>query len=213
MESTMQIAIIGAGNVGKALGGSFLKAGHDVVLATDKPDNASAAADEIGARSASVADAARGSELIVLAVPYPALGDALEAAGPLDGKIVVDATNPLNADYSDLAISEGSAAEEVQGKFPGARVVKAFNSTFAARQADPVVDGVPVDGFVAGDDESAKATVLSLVEAIGMRPIDAGPLAMARYLEAMAFLNISLQMRHGWSWQSGWKLIGPTSAA
>jgi 8-hydroxy-5-deazaflavin:NADPH oxidoreductase len=208
----MQIAIIGAGNVGKALGSSFKRTGHDVILATDHPDAARAAAEEIGVRSAPIGEAAAQAELVVLAVPYPALGDAVAAAGPLDGKIVVDATNPLNSTYSGLALADTSAAEEVQGLAPGARVVKAFNSVLASRQADPLVDGTPVDGFVAADDDDAKAAVLGLVEAIGMRPIDAGPLSVARYLEAMAFFNISLNMRHGWSWQSGWKLIGPTSA-
>ncbi len=91
----------------------------------------------------------------------------------------------------------------------GARVVKAFNTQFAARQADPTVSGLRVDGFVAADDEEAKATVLGLVEAIGFNPVDAGELAKARELEALAWLNITLQMRHGWSWQAGWKLVGP----
>jgi len=210
----MNIAIIGTGNVGRALGGSFLRAGHDVVLASHHPEGARAAADEIGARSAAVHEAAEGADLVALAVPYPALDDVIAATGgALDGKIIVDVTNPLTADYSGLALGDTSAAEQIRGKVAGGRVIKAFNSALAARQADPAVDGTPIDGFVAGDDEEAKTKVLDLVAAIGMRPIDAGPLAMARYLEALAFLNISLQMRHGWTWQSGWKLIGPTSAS
>jgi 8-hydroxy-5-deazaflavin:NADPH oxidoreductase len=209
----MQIAIIGAGNVGKALGASLIRAGHDVVLATDHPDTARAAAEQIGAGSASVADAARSAEIVVFAVPWGSIDEAVSATGgALDGKIVVDATNPLKPDYSGLAPKDGSGAEEVRDKAPGARVVKAFNSALASRQTDPVVDGVPVDGFVASDDDEAKATVVGLIEAIGMRPIDAGPLANARYLEAMAYLNISLNMQHGWGWQSGWKLMGATSA-
>ena len=88
--------------------------------------------------------------------------------------------------------------------------MKAFNTAFASRQADPVVDGVRVDGYVAGDDSDAKATVLSLVESIGFVPIDTGPLAMARVLEGMGLLNISLNIRNGWQWQDGWKLVGPT---
>ena len=90
------------------------------------------------------------------------------------------------------------------------RVIKAFNTAFAARQADPVVDGVQLDGFVAGDDANARADVLELVRSIGFRPIDAGSLRMARALEAMAILNISLQIRNNWPWQTGWKLVGPT---
>ena len=96
---------------------------------------------------------------------------------------------------------------------PAARVVKAFNTAFAARQADPAISGVHVDGFVASDDDEAKAVVLDLVKGMGFNPIDAGQLTMARALEALAFLNISLQLRHGWSWQSGWKLVGPEGDA
>jgi predicted dinucleotide-binding enzyme len=105
-----------------------------------------------------------------------------------------------------------SAAELIQQRAPSARVVKAFNTAFAARQANPRIDGVQLDGFVAGDDPDAKAAVLALVESIGFRPVDAGPLRMSRALEQMALLNISLQLRNGWSWQNGWKLAGPTTA-
>ncbi len=93
---------------------------------------------------------------------------------------------------------------------PGARFVKAFNTIFAGRLSEPVVEGVKLDGFVAGDDAPAREAVLELARSIGLRPIDAGPLAMGRALDAMGLLNISLQIRNGWSWQSGWKLVGPT---
>lgn len=92
-------------------------------------------------------------------------------------------------------------------------VVKAFNTAFAARQADPVVDGIQLDGFVAGDDGDAETAVLELVESVGFRPIDVGPLPMARTLEAMGWLNIQLQIRHGWPWQGGWKFAGPSGAS
>jgi NADPH-dependent F420 reductase len=212
-ESSMNIAIIGAGNVGKALGSSSVRAGHSVVFAAKHPDHARAAAEQTGGRAASSSrEAAEAAEVIVLAVPYPALDAVLAGLGDaLAGKVVVDATNPLNAEYSGLAVEGTSAAEEIQRKAGAARVVKAFNTVFAARQADPVVDGAPVDGFVAADDEDAKAQVLELARSIGMRPIDVGGLPMARALEQMAFLNISLQLRNGWPWQSAWKLAGPTS--
>ena len=89
-------------------------------------------------------------------------------------------------------------------------MVKAFNTAFASRQADPVVDGARVDGYVAGDDAEAKAAVLQLVESIGFVPIDVGPLAMSRALEGMGLINITLNIRDGWPWQDGWKLVGPT---
>jgi 8-hydroxy-5-deazaflavin:NADPH oxidoreductase len=210
----MKIAIIGAGNVGKALSGSFVRAGHDVTISSQHPDNARAAAAETGAKAAATnAGAVPSAEVVVLAVPYGALAEVVDELGDaLTGKVVVDATNPLRPDYQGLAVEGTSAAEQVQARVKGAKVVKAFNTAFAARQADPLVDGTPLDAFVAGDDEQAKATVMELARSIGFHPIDAGPLELARALEALALLNIMLQIRNNWTWQTGWKLVGPTSA-
>ncbi len=212
----MKIAIIGSGNVGKALSGSFVRAGHNPTISSRHRENAESAAAATGATAAATnADAVRDADVVVLAVPYDTLLAVVDDLGDeLNGKVVVDATNPLRADYQALAIEvEGtSAAEQVQARAGGAKVVKAFNSALAARQAEPSVDGTPIDGFVAGDDEQAKATVLELVRSIGFRPIDAGPLGAARALEALALLNITLQLRNGWTWQTGWRLVGPTSA-
>ena len=122
---------------------------------------------------------------------------------------MIDATNPLSADMSAMVVTERSGAEEVQAQLPGARVVKAFNTVFAVNQADGVVDGTVLDGFYAGDDDAAKGTVRQLLADIGFRPVDAGPLARSLALEHMAFLNISLNAAHDWSWRSGWKLVGP----
>jgi NADPH-dependent F420 reductase len=210
----MKIAIIGAGNVGKALSGSFVRAGHDVTISSQHPDNARAAAAETGAKAAATnAEAVPSAEVVVLAVPYGALAEVVDELGDaLTGKVVVDATNPLRPDYQGLAVEGTSAAEQVQARVKGAKVVKAFNTALAARQADPLVDGSPLDAFVAGDDEQAKATVMELARSIGFHPIDAGPLELARALEALALLNIMLQIRNNWTWQTGWKLVGPTSA-
>ena len=207
----MKIAIIGAGNVGRALSGSFVRTGNDVTLSSGHPDNARKVAAETGARAASDnREAVRDADVVVLAVPYSALSGILDEIGDgLNGKIVVDSTNPLRPDYQGLALEDTSAAEQVQARVKGARVVKAFNSALAARQADPTIEGVQVDGFVAGDDEVAKATVLDLVRSIGFNPVDAGPLEVARALEAMALLNIVLQLRNNGTWQTGWKLVGP----
>ena len=208
----MNIAIIGAGNVGKALTGSAIRAGHSVTVSSKNGESARQLAEETGARAAaSDREAAEAADVVILAVPYGAVDEVLGDVGAaLAGKVLIDATNPIKADYSGLATDGTSGAEEIQAKAPGARVVKAFNPAFAARQADPkVAGGLRVDGFVAADDADAKATVLGLVEAIGFNPVDAGSLAMARYLEGMAWLNITLQMNNGWSWQAGWKLVGP----
>jgi 8-hydroxy-5-deazaflavin:NADPH oxidoreductase len=211
----MNISIIGAGNVGKALTGSAIRAGHSVTVSSNSGDSARALAEATGAKAAeSNRAAAESAEVVVLAVPYTAVPEILNEIGrALDGKVLIDATNPLKADYSGLASGGTSGAEEIQAQVPGARVVKAFNTQLAARQADPTVDGLRADGYVAGDDEDAKAAVLGLVEAIGFNPIDVGGLAMARYLEGMAWLNISLQMKNGWSWQAAWKLVGPDGDA
>jgi len=209
----MNIAIIGAGNVGRALAGASVRAGHIVTISSAHPENARTVADDVGAQAAaSNSAAAAAADVVVLAIPYGTIVDVLDEIGDgLRGKIVVDVTNPLTADYSGLAVVGTSAAEEIQARVSGARVVKAFNTALAARQADPRIDGTQLDGFVAGDDADAKAVVLELVQSIGFRPIDAGPLAMARALEALALLNITLQIRNNWRWQSGWKLVGPTA--
>ena len=127
---------------------------------------------------------------------------------PATGKVVIDVSNRPTPDPSGAGTS---AAEELQARIPGANVVKAFNTAFATRQAEPVVEGVAADGFVAGDDDEAKQKVLDLVESIGFRPVDAGSLAGARTLEGMAWLNISRAMQGGGTWQDAWVILGPDS--
>ena len=208
----MKIAIIGAGNVGGAVARGVTKAGHAVIVTAADPAQAQSVAQQVGGTAAGgVAEAARGADVIVLAVPYGAVADVAGRLGDAAaGKVVVDATNPLNEDMTSMVVTERSGAEEVQARLPGARVVKAFNTVFAANQSDATAGGTVLDGFYAGDDETAKQTVRDLLAGIGFRPIDAGPLAQARALEHLAFLNITLNAGHGWSWQSGWKLVGPT---
>jgi len=207
----MDIAIIGAGNVGKALAKSALKAGHSVTLSAKHPDHAAAAAKAIGAKAAhSSVEAIKDAELVIVAVPYDKLGELFRELGSsVDGKIVIDATNHVDMENTAGVLSGLSNAEEIQTRHPKVRVVKAFNYAFASRMADPIVKGIKLDGFVAGDDAAAKAKVLELVGSIGFRPVDAGGLVMARVLEHMALLNITLQIRNGWPWQNGWKLVGP----
>lgn len=209
----MDIAIIGAGNVGGALAGSMVEAGHTVTISGPEQAEVEEVASQAGASAArdNVA-AVRQAEVVILAVPYQALNDLADELGPhLEGKVVVDVTNRVDPSDPPSTLDGSSAAEQLQRRIPDVPVIKAFNTAFAARQADPEVDGVRSDGFVAGDDSEAKQKVLSLVESIGFRPIDAGPLGMARALEAMANLNITLQMSNQWSWQTAWKLVGPTT--
>ena len=169
-----------------------------------------------GTISASVdpAVALDGADVVVLAVPHGAVAGIIAELGKaLNGATVVDATNPLNDTYTDLVTSGTSAAENLQQQLPGASVVKAFNTVLAGRLTNPTEGDTPLDGFLAGDDAEAKATVSRLLASLGFRPIDAGALRMARVLEELAFLNIALNAANGWAWQTGWKLVGPTASA
>jgi 8-hydroxy-5-deazaflavin:NADPH oxidoreductase len=208
----MKIAIIGVGNVGGALAQAAVGAGHDVVLHANHRESVQKAAEKTGARAAgSAREAASDADIVVLAVPYGALADVLaDLGGSVDGKVLVDVSNPLNPTYTGLA-SATSAAEEVLALAPRAKVVKAFNTVFASRHGRPTEAGAPLDAFYAGDDAASKATVAELAKSLGYRPIDVGDLRMARHLESMAFLNIRLNASNGWPWQSGWKLVGPTA--
>jgi predicted dinucleotide-binding enzyme len=207
----MQIAIIGAGNVGRALASSRTKAGHDVTIAAAHPENAAEAATQTGATAASSnAAAVSGADLVVLAVPAQSIGQiAGDLGSSLDGKVVVDVSNRPTPSPDGAPTS---IAEELQDAVPSARVVKAFNTVFASRQASPQVSGIAPDGFVAGDDASAKQTVLDVVESVGFRPVDAGSLASARTLEGMAWLNIQRNIAGG-TWQDAWVLVGPETVA
>ena len=203
----MNISIIGAGNVGTALAGSLAKAGHAVTISASTPEHATVAAASTGATAvATNAEAIAASDIVILAVPATALaGIAREAGSSLDDKVVVDVTNRPTP---DPAGATDAIAEELQAWLPKAHVVKAFNTAFASRQADPAVGGVAADGFVAADDVAAKAEVLDMVSSIGFNPVDAGSLAAARTLEGMAWLNISRNLAGG-TWQDAWVLLGP----
>ena len=207
----MRIGIIGAGNVGRALAGAFTRAGHAVTLSARRPEHAAEVAGEVGAAAAgSPGAAAANADMVVLAVPFDSVRAlAAEFGDQFAGRVVIDATNR----FDPRALDGTSNAEAIQTLLPEARVVKAVNTLFAANMAQAVLDGTPLDGFLAGDDADAKARVADLLREIGFRPIDTGPLVMARALEAMALLNIQLNMANGWVWRTGWKLLGPTTGA
>ena len=212
----MKIAIIGAGNVGSALATSFGRAGHDVVIASREPADAGTVGAASGARVAtSNVDAAASADLVVLATPFTSAGEiAAEIGDAVAGKPVVDVSNRMAfGDDGPQIDTTSSNAEELAALLPRAHVIKAFNTLFAANQADPIADGIRLDGFVAGDDPVAKSEVLALVASIGLDPVDVGPLSRARQLEGMAFLNIALNATRGGSWQSGWKLVGAPASA
>jgi 8-hydroxy-5-deazaflavin:NADPH oxidoreductase len=210
----MDIAIIGSGNVGSALARAFTRSGHDVTITARDPEHAEDTAQATGATVAGSNTAAvEKAEIVVLATPFASAPEiAAEIRDQVAGKIVVDVSNRMSfgANGPDMDTST-SNAEELAALLPDARIVKAFNTLFASNQADPVLDDVQLDGFVAGDDVAAKAKVLKLVASIGLEPVDVGPLARARQLESLAFLNISLNATHDGAWRSGWKLVAAPS--
>ncbi len=189
----MNIAILGTGAMGRSLAARLTQSGYTVIVGSREPARANAVASEHGAQCGSLRGAAEAADVIFLAVPYDAARETLASAGALDGKIVVDITNPLNADFSGLTIGHTtSAAETIQAAFPKTRVVKALNTVFAPLIANPVINGAPVTAFFAGDDEDANATVRAILERAGFHPEFAGQLKSARYLEPVAGLNIAL---------------------
>ena len=211
----MKIAVIGTGNVGSALGGAFARAGHDVTFAARDAAKAAAVASDAGAASSDVVHAVEGSQVVVLAVPYAAIDEVAHEIAPLvDGKVVIDVTNPLTPDYSGLAnAGEASAAEQAAGQLEGASVVKAFNTQFSQVQANPALHGTTLDALYAADDDAAAETVAELASSIGFRPVRVGPLRAARELEALAWLNLRLQMLASGSWQSAFVLVAPPEQA
>jgi predicted dinucleotide-binding enzyme len=190
----MNIGIIGSGNVGGALGRRFAQAGHRVVFGSRKPQSPEMAelARATGARAASLQDAARGAEVIVLATPWPATEEVLRGLGELSGKVVLDCTNPLKPRLEGLELGvTTSGGEQVAQWAAGARVVKIFNTVGFGVMADTrFPEGAPVM-FYCGEDAAAKAAARTWRRKLGFDPVDAGGLAQARLLEPLALLWIS----------------------
>ncbi len=212
----MNIAIIGSGHVGSALGASFARAGHRVVYGARNLEHAKDAARAVNGHVFGVEEAAQRGDIVVLAVPYATAGQAVasEIEPVVTGKTVVDVSNPLNQDYSGLVTSGGpSAAENFAAWLPDAHVVKAFNTLFAQVQADPNVHSTELDALFAADDPEARAQAEELLRSIGFRPVYVGPLVRSRELEALGFLLISLQMSADGDRRTTMKLIDPPRAA
>jgi predicted dinucleotide-binding enzyme len=201
----MKLAIIGAGNVGGALGPAWAqKAGHDICFGMRDPnaDKTKALLRAIGpkARAGSPAEAAASADFIILSTPWPATEAAIRSMGNLKGKILLDATNPLamGPDGLGLEIGHGiSGGEKVQGWAAGASVYKTLNTTGFGNMANPVFKGVKSVMFVAGDDAANKPKVIDLVGQLGFEVVDAGPLRNARLLEPHAMMWIDLALKRG----------------
>ncbi|WP_251150503.1 NAD(P)-binding domain-containing protein [Cellulosimicrobium sp. Marseille-Q4280] len=195
------ITIVGAGNMGSAVASLALAAGSSVQVLTREPVDVDARA-----TTGTIGDAITG-DVVVLALPYPAVAGVLDAYdGQLDGTVLVDLTNPLDfATFDALVVPAGSsAAAEIQARVPGARVLKAFNTTFAATLASGQVGPLPTTVLVAGDDADAKAALAAAIT--GVRVVDAGSLKRAHELEALGFLQLTLAAAEKTSWTSGFAL-------
>ena len=189
----MNILILGAGNMGSALASRFANAGHRVRIAARTPGKAESVAAATGAQAYAPGQLLADDEVVVLATGHADAVPALQALGPLDGKVVIDITNPLAADYMGLTLGhDTSAAEEIAKAFPTIELVKAFNTLFAQvlAQGPAFAGGQIATAFYAGDSERARQTARSLIESICFAAQDAGPLKNARYLEPLAGLNI-----------------------
>lgn len=214
----MNVTIIGSGNMGRGIGTRAVAGGHSVTFVDANPETAEKAAADVKAsakKGAKVSTASLGNvelgDMVVLAVWY---GTNLEIAKQLGtklaGKVVVDIANPLNSTYDGLATAPDSSSAEDLAKavVRGARVVKAFNTTFAGTLLAGQVAGQSLDVFIAGDDADAKGKVAQLVKDGGMRAIDTGPLHHARQIEGMQLLHIVLQGTLGTNWGSTVKILG-----
>jgi predicted dinucleotide-binding enzyme len=201
----MEITIIGTGNMARGIATRVVAGGHDVTLIGTDSEKARQLADEVGAKAA---DAING-DVVVLAVWYGSVDQVLRQYGDqLEGKVVVDITNAVDPNtFEPLDLEAGSIAQEIDGKVAGAKVVKAFNTTFAGTLVAGEVAGEPLDVFIASDDADAKRTVSELAESSGLRAVDAGPLRRARELEALGYLHMTLQDGLGTGYGSAVKVL------
>jgi NADPH-dependent F420 reductase len=207
----VKVTIVGAGNMGRGIGIRVVAGGHQVEIVDRDPTEAHKLAGELGSAATALDPGARfGGQVVVLAVYYPGIKDAVQHyADQLAGKVVVDITNPVDTQTWDrLATPPGtSSAEEVQRLLPqGTPVVKAFNTTFAGTLVEGEVDGQQLDVLIAGDDQAAKQQVSQMVSDGGLRPIDVGPLSRAQQLEQLGLLHISLQQPLGLGFGSAIRL-------
>jgi predicted dinucleotide-binding enzyme len=221
----MIVTIVGAGRLAEGVAVRALAGGHRLRIVDREPGRGEALAASMAARAARSGTAAElasslnvtgmgegvaGADVVVLTLPYPeGRAVAREQGAALSGVTVVDTCNPVDfSTFDSLLTSPGmSAAEEIAAANPAARVVKAFNTTFASTLVAGWVGGLPLDVFLAGDHAAAKAQVAALVSDGGMRPVDTGPLRRARELEAFQLLHMTLQGPLGLDWASAVKLL------
>jgi NADPH-dependent F420 reductase len=218
MKTKQTIAIIGAtGSMGSAFSKSLAKGNYRLLLKANKQEELDKLKKEIKSSNFSAdvepiacpAEASWEADVIILAVPFgPEKEIAAKIKEVANQKIVISIANPLNDTYNGLVTApDTSAAEELQKLLPNSRVIKAFNTTFAADFSSPVIDGKQVDAFIAGNDDDALEIVKELVSTAGFNPIVAGDLSVSRTLENMQLLLIQLGMKYNYNWLAGWKIL------
>ncbi|OZB92414.1 NADPH-dependent F420 reductase [Paenibacillus sp. XY044] len=197
----MNISVIGAGNVGSALGHALHDAGHCVVYGVRDPES-SRYQDlrESGKTSlTTIVKAVEDSTVILLAVPWQAAKETVELIHNWDGKILIDCTNPIKPDFSGLEFEQGlSGAEQIALWANGARVVKCFNQTGADNMIHPNYQTSKMLMFAAGDEHEAVETAIEFAKQIGFDAVSAGKLHISRQLEELAWLWIHLAIKEGW---------------
>jgi len=207
MNGALRIAVFGAGNVGGTLGGIWLSKGHQVAFGVPDPEK-SRRNIAAGAKVTTNEEAALDADVVVLSVPWPAAHEAIRNAGKLDGKVLIDCTNPLAADLKGLVLGVTTSAGEMVATWaPTARVVKAFNTIGAANYGNAQFGSQRADGFYCGDNLEAKKVARRLIEEVGLDPVDVGPLTNSRLLEPIAMLWIDLAINQGQGTDHGFKLL------
>lgn len=205
----MNIAIIGAGNVGQALADGWAAKGHGVSFGVRNPDSAKAGAvDRAKFKVLTNAQAVAGAEVVVFATPWPATRDAIAACGSLAGKTVLDATNPLLPNLGGLEIGHSTSGGEMVAQWAaGSKVVKIFNTTGFNNMSNPAYGSERASMLYCGDDAPAKTTAAALAADLGFDPVDCGPLLHSRYLENIAMMWIWLAVKGGLGRDVAWKLL------
>jgi predicted dinucleotide-binding enzyme len=199
------ISIIGSGTMAAAIAGRVARAGYTVEVASRDPAKARALAGQFAAGATTgTYGAAPAGDIVILAVPYSGAAAVVADYGDaLDGKLVIDVTNPVSADLTGLVTPHGSsgAQETAKGLPAGAQVVKAFNTIFG----HVLAKGSRLDAFIAGDDAQAKARVSAFLDSLGLPPLDVGGLNMAQTLESLGLMMISLAKNGAGSWDLAMK--------
>ncbi|WP_138485513.1 NADPH-dependent F420 reductase [Dyadobacter bucti] len=218
MNTKQTIAIIGAtGNMGSGISKNLSTGNYRLLLFANELSKLQTLETEILAKNPTAdielsecpTEASWEADVIILALPYPAQQQIAEKIREVaNQKIVISIANPLNETYDGLVTApDTSAAEELQKLLPNSKVVKAFNTVFAADFAQPVIAEKQADAFIAGDDQDALQTASELVVTVGFNPIIAGGLHVSRTLENMSLLLIQLNLKNGYNWLAGWKIL------